>query len=113
MRQQQAFRALEGITEQANNHGGENSKTAAAQTEQSAKKKAAQEYNALKEKNPDFWGWIKINDTALSHPVMHTPEEPEYYLRRDFEGSIHCVAYRFWTPDVTTAAATTSSTGII
>lgn len=53
-RQQQAFRALERITEQANNHGGENSKTAAVQTEQSAKEKAAQEYNALKEKNPDF-----------------------------------------------------------
>ena len=86
VRQQQAFRALERITEQANNHGGENSKTAAVQTEQSAKKKAAQEYNALKEKNPDFWGWIKIDDTALSYPVMHTPEEPEYYLRRDFEG---------------------------
>ena len=77
VRQQQAFRALERITEQANNHGGENSKTAAVQTEQSAKKNAAQEYNALKEKNPDFWGWIKINDTALSYPVMHTPEEPE------------------------------------
>ena len=84
-RQQQAFRALERITEQANNHGGENSKTAAVQTEQSAKEKAAQEYNALKEKNPDFWGWIKIDDTALSYPVMYTPEEPEYYLRRDFE----------------------------
>lgn len=87
VRQQQAFRALERITEQANNHGGENSKTAAVQTEQSAKEKAAQEYNALKEKNPDFWGWIKIDDTALSYPVMHTPEEPEYYLRRDFEGA--------------------------
>ena len=41
----------------------------------------------MKEKNPDFWGWIKIDDTALSYPVMHTPEEPEYYLRRDFEGA--------------------------
>ena len=57
VRQQQAFRALEGITEQANNRGGENSKTAAVQTELSAGEKAAQEYNALKEKNPDFWGW--------------------------------------------------------
>ena len=41
VRQQQAFRALERITEQANNHDGENSKTAAVQTEQSAKEKAA------------------------------------------------------------------------
>lgn len=86
VRQQQAFRALERITEQANDHGAEKSENAAVQTEQSAEEKAAQEYNALKEKNPDFWGWIKIDDTALSYPVMHTPEEPEYYLRRDFEG---------------------------
>ena len=81
VRQQQAFRALERITEQANDHGAEKS-----ETEQYAEEKAAQKYNALKEKNPDFWGWIKIDDTALSYPVMHTPEEPEYYLRRDFEG---------------------------
>ena len=81
VRQQQAFRALERITEQANDHGAEKS-----ETEQSAEEKAAQKYNVLKEKNPDFWGWIKIDDTALSYPVMHTPEEPEYYLRRDFEG---------------------------
>lgn len=82
VRQQQAFHALERITEQANDHGAEKS-----ETEQSAEEKAAQKYNALKEKNPDFWGWIKIDDTALSYPVMHTPEEPEYYLRRDFEGA--------------------------
>ena len=87
MRQQQAFRALERITEQADDWGGETSENAAVQTEQSAEEKAAREYNALKEKNPDFWGWIKIDGTALSYPVMHTPENPEYYLRRDFEGA--------------------------
>ena len=113
VRQQQAFRALERITEQENDHGAEKSENAAVQTEQSAEEKAAQKYNALKEKNPDFWGWIKIDDTALSYPVMHTPEEPEYYLRRDFEGPILCAACRFWTADVTTAAATTSSMAII
>ena len=87
MRQQQAFRELERITEQADDWGGETSENAAVQTELSAEEKAAREYNALHEKNPDFWGWIKIDDTALSYPVMHTPENPEYYLRRDFEGA--------------------------
>ena len=87
MRQQQAFRELERITEQADDWGGEKSETAAVQTELSAEEKAAREYNALQEKNPDFWGWIKIDGTALSYPVMHTPENPEYYLRRDFEGA--------------------------
>ena len=87
MRQQQAFRELERITEQADDWGGEKSETAAVQTELSAEEKAAREYNALQEKNPDFWGWIKIDGTVLSYPVMHTPENPEYYLRRDFEGA--------------------------
>ena len=40
MRQQQAFRALERITEQADDWGGEKSETAAVQTELSAEEKA-------------------------------------------------------------------------
>ncbi len=44
-------------------------------------------YGRLKEKNSDFIGWIKIPGTKLDYPVMHTPENPEYYLRRTFEGS--------------------------
>lgn len=42
-------------------------------------------YAAIKEQNPDFFGWLSIDGTELSYPVMHTPEEPEYYLRRNFE----------------------------
>lgn len=45
------------------------------------------EYKALVEKNPDFWGWIKIEGTQLSYPVMYTPDDPEHYLRRDFDGN--------------------------
>lgn len=43
-------------------------------------------YAALKEQNPDFFGWISIEDTKINYPVMHTPDDPEYYLRRDFYG---------------------------
>lgn len=43
-------------------------------------------YAALKEQNPDFFGWISIEGTELNYPVMHTPDDPEYYLRRDFVG---------------------------
>lgn len=43
-------------------------------------------YLALKEKNPDFFGWISIEGTILSYPVMHTPENEEFYLHRDFHG---------------------------
>lgn len=44
-------------------------------------------YNRLHEQNSDFVGWIKIPDTKLDYPVMHTPKNPEYYLRRTFDGS--------------------------
>lgn len=44
-------------------------------------------YTALKEGNADLFGWIKIEGTKLDYPVMYTPEEPEYYLRRAFDKS--------------------------
>lgn len=42
---------------------------------------------ALAAENPDCAGWITIPDTGIDYPVMHTPEDPEHYLRRDFYGS--------------------------
>lgn len=44
-------------------------------------------YVVLKEQNEDFFGWISIEDTKLDYPVMYTPDAPEYYLRRAFDGS--------------------------
>lgn len=46
---------------------------------------ASSPYAALKEQNSDFFGWISIEGTKLNYPVMHTPEDEEYYLRRDFD----------------------------
>ena len=40
---------------------------------------------SLHEQNPDIVGWISMNDSAIDYPVMQTPEEPEYYLYRDFD----------------------------
>ena len=34
--------------------------------------------------NPDMVGWIKIDGTDINYPVMQTPNEPDYYLNRDF-----------------------------
>lgn len=42
---------------------------------------------ALAAENPDCVGWLTIPDTGIDYPVMHTPEDPEHYLRRDFYGS--------------------------
>ena len=44
-------------------------------------------YADLKAENPDFVGWIKIEGTSVNYPVVQTKAEPQYYLRRSFEGS--------------------------
>ena len=46
-----------------------------------------EQYRLLREQNGDFAGWLSIEGTKGDYPVMFTPEEPEYYLRRAFDGS--------------------------
>lgn len=36
--------------------------------------------------NSDCIGWLSIPGTAVNYPVMHTPENPQKYLRRSFYG---------------------------
>ena len=43
------------------------------------------DYAALYAQNSDLFGWIEIEDTVINYPVMHTPEDPEYYLHRAFD----------------------------
>lgn len=47
---------------------------------------ASNRYEKLLEANEDFAGWIEIEGTKISYPVMYTPDDPEYYLHRNFEG---------------------------
>lgn len=42
-------------------------------------------YQSLKKQNADFVGWVRIEGTPLDYPVLQTPNEPDYYLHRDFE----------------------------
>lgn len=44
------------------------------------------EYAAIHEQNNHVVGWIKIDGTKIDYPVMQTPEEPNYYLKRNFNG---------------------------
>ena len=46
-----------------------------------------EQYRLLGEQNHDFAGWLSIGGTKIDYPVMFTPEEPEYYLRKAFDGS--------------------------
>ena len=36
--------------------------------------------------NADCIGWLSIDGTNISYPVMHTPSDPQKYLRRNFYG---------------------------
>lgn len=36
--------------------------------------------------NPDCFGWISIADTNINYPVMHTTDNPQKYLNRNFYG---------------------------
>lgn len=59
-----------------------------AETETSAEptERPAAERNiqALITENADCIGWLSIDGTNISYPVMHTPSDPQKYLRRNF-----------------------------
>lgn len=54
--------------------------------ERGAQKEVLPEYRELVKENPDFAGWISIEETRIDYPVMQKKEEPEYYLHRNFYG---------------------------
>ena len=61
-----------------------------AETEPSAEptEQPAAEHNiqALTTVNADCIGWLSIDGTNISYPVMYTPSDPQKYLRRNFYG---------------------------
>lgn len=58
----------------------------AAQTESDPTEQPAAERNiqALIAENADCIGWLSIDGTNISYPVMHTPSDPQKYLRQNF-----------------------------
>ena len=42
-------------------------------------------YVELYKMNSDIIGWIKIEGTNINYPVMQTQDDPEFYLRRNFD----------------------------
>ena len=45
------------------------------------------EFLPLLEKNADTAGWLTIPNTTIDYPVFWTPEDQNYYLRRDADGN--------------------------
>lgn len=44
------------------------------------------EYQELYNENSDLVGWITIDDTDVSYPVMQKENDNEFYLKHDFDG---------------------------
>lgn len=57
-----------------------------AKTEQEEEPVRVHNYEELYNMNPDFIGWLCIDGTKINYPVMHTPEDSQYYIYRDFCG---------------------------
>ena len=48
------------------------------------KQKILSKYKELYEENNELYGWIKIKGTNIDYPVMYSPDEPQFYLHRNF-----------------------------
>lgn len=58
---------------------------ASQQPEPSAQPRQKRNIAALQALNSHCIGWLCIPDTNINYPVMHTPNEPQYYLRLNFQ----------------------------
>lgn len=54
-------------------------------TEPQVEVTAFEKYAEVSAKNSDFIGWISIDGTRIDYPVMQTKDNPDYYLKRNFE----------------------------
>lgn len=57
------------------------------ETPEPAGPKVFHDLAALKEKNADCIGWIRVPGTDIDYPLMWTPKDPEHYLHLDFYGN--------------------------
>lgn len=60
--------------------------TESEQAEPTEEPAAERNIPALIAANTDCIGWLSIDGTNISYPVMHTPSDPQKYLRRSFYG---------------------------
>lgn len=60
--------------------------TASSTDETHEKAEVLRDLSELFTQNGDCIGWLCIPDTEINYPVMHTPKNPQKYLRRNFYG---------------------------
>lgn len=61
-------------------------KEPAEEEEQKSEAEDTRNLAPLFAENSDCIGWICIPGTAVNYPVMHTPDNPQKYLRKNFYG---------------------------
>lgn len=74
-------------TETANTEAAAPSETTAETTESAAPTEPGilPGYKDIYEMNDHVVGWIKMEGTKMDYPVMQTPDDPNFYLYRDFD----------------------------
>lgn len=58
------------------------------ETSQCQEKQILKEYKNLYEQNNDLYGWIKIENTNIDYPVMFTPNDPNFYIDKNWDKDI-------------------------
>lgn len=60
------------------------------------------DFTALQAKHPDIRAWLTVPDTPIDYPVLQSSaDQPEYYLRRAFDGSSRFSGSLFFQYDCT------------
>lgn len=67
--------------------------------EQTTEQFSKRNIKSLQEINADCVGWLYIDGTVVDYPVMHTPIEPEKYLRLSFYGEYSVSGVPFMDAD--------------
>lgn len=57
----------------------------AAELIESQKPDISPEYADIYKRNSDMVGWIFIADTRINYPVMQSPNDPNFYLKHNFD----------------------------
>lgn len=70
---------------------------------------AQAQYQALYEQNDEFVGWIKIENTMISYPVMQSIDNPDFYLKHGFDKGYS----NYGVPYIDEACATGLSNNIV
>ena len=78
--QEEVFEKIAEVVEQAQT--GESETTDVLRTEEET---VLAEYGELYLQNTDMVGWLSIAGTNINYPVMQTTNNPNYYLKHNFE----------------------------